>query len=323
MGGSALLIKTRRYNKNEYNVLKEIIETTWSTKLKTKVKVVKSYSSKESFGDIDVLVEIVGDRQNMINKIKSNLIFDEIVINGNIISINQNDFQVDLILTPANEFYIAEVFFSFNDLSIMIGRLAKSRNLTFGSDGLFIEVYINKNKIGKFLLTKDPMKIFNILGLDYHRYLKGFDTIIDVFEFVASSIYFDSAIFEPKNENSENRRRDKKRKNYMMFQEWLKTKSSINLKKPSMYDTIEEMNTLFPDLLSKILEECKRVILNKFVNNIFSGTDAMYLTDLKGSEFGKIFGDFKKNFKDVNLYNLCVLLNGKVNMQKMFKKYIE
>ena len=93
-------------------------------------------------------------------------------------------------------------------------------NLKYGQNGLFVRIwsginYSNKNDI---LVSKNYPKIFEFLGLDYQRWLEGFDEIEDIFEFVTTSHLFDPKEYQLNRLNKTNRDRNLKRKNlYVVF----------------------------------------------------------------------------------------------------------
>ena len=81
----------------------------------------------------------------------------------------------------------------------------------------------NTTKIKEYCLSNNFEDILNILGLNTTVYKNGFDTYQEMFDFVISSPYFDKNLFLFENLNNKNRVRDKKRKTYNMFLEYLDT----------------------------------------------------------------------------------------------------
>ena len=114
-------------------------------------------------------------------------------------------------------------------------------------------------------------------------------------------------MFDDSNLNHRSRVRDKKRKVYQSFREWLKESKhfdrhyNFNLKKEEYIEFIDEC---FPgvhlriqkDAFDREMEE-KRQIAEKFNGNII-----MDLTNLKGKALGKFIGNFKNSVEDFNLW---------------------
>jgi hypothetical protein len=154
----------------------------------------------------------------------------EIVSNGpvcsfayclnNLDGLNDEYFQVDLIKVenlPMSKFY-----FSYGDLGGIIGRMTQHKSITFGSKGLWVSP--GKKTITKFLsghqsdldldldlktdkeqiiksilpniiLTNEPEQICKFIGLDWDKWVKGFENIQEIFEWVKKSKWFNSNSF--------------------------------------------------------------------------------------------------------------------------------
>lgn len=214
MGGNALKnTPTERKSKEDYfRILKEL-----EIILKPHVdelRPIEAYRNKETFGDIDIL--FVADKAS--NDITSLIEFlfnpHEIYKNGDVWSFDYDKIQVDLIKTTEEFIDINSFYYSYNDLNNLAGRTANRMGLKFGHLGLILN-YKNRDVI----LTKDPREIYDVLGYDYDRYLKGFDDLEDIYEFVISSPYFSKEPFY--NQNHSNRVRNAKRKVFIGFLEWL------------------------------------------------------------------------------------------------------
>jgi hypothetical protein len=331
MGGKALKnVVTRRYLKDEYFNIKNILEQEISNCTKAKVSVVEAYRSKESFGDMDIVVEIIGNRNDTVKKIFDKIPYTEKVHNGNVVSFNYNDLQVDLILTPSDEFEFAKVFFAYNDLGLILGRMAKGIGLTYGFDGMSLKVYADNHiKLDKISLTKDPRSAFTVLGLNFDRWLLGFETLDEVFEFAASSKYFVLRIFENDFQNSENRRRDNKRENLHKLIAWINQDTSrfqYSNKKMSQSEIVEYCEIMFPNsnVLHKASDVWFKYNLSKRAHAIFNCNMIMEMfPELKGKELGKVFNEFQKFLEytyNMKFKQIC-LIEGTSKMNNLFKEF--
>ena len=214
MGGNALNIETRRYEKKEfYEIMLEVGAMLSSKGIESDVPA--WYRNKETFGDLDVLIRsstVEGDILDVINEVfKPNEIYN----NNNVKSFDYKDFQIDFILVGDENWETSMFYFSYNDLGNFVGRISYQMGFRFGDYGLKL-VYRHEDGGRKFskIISKDPRKIYQFLGFNYDRYLEGFDEVEDIFKFVVNSTCFNRRIFDYDSLNHQNRTRNKKRKNY-------------------------------------------------------------------------------------------------------------
>jgi hypothetical protein len=173
-------------------------------------------SEKESFGDLDVLYNQNINMKEIIIKL-----FDpqEIVVNGDVISFNYGDFQIDMIKCKYLEF--AKFYFSYGDFGGIIGRIMNHYGFKFGHEGFWLNVYLEKNQLvdethsyGKIILTTCPTDFCKFVGLDYTTFFSLTSTS-KIFEYIKSSKYFNPLIFETL--NYDHNKRSKKRPMYISF----------------------------------------------------------------------------------------------------------
>ncbi len=225
MGGQALKnCTTRRYQSDEYDVLTHEI----ASKLINNGIIctrIPSYFSKESHGDLDLLVKSETLPANWAEKIVEWFQPKEYVKNGNVLSFEYREFQVDLVVTPEEDWLSSFQYFAFNDLGNLCGRIAHSMGLKLGHDGLTYKFFGDNERhlFKEISLLKDWKDILPVLGYSYERYTEGFDTLEDIFKFVVSSPFFNKSIYALENRNHAARTRDKKRKTYTDFLTWLES----------------------------------------------------------------------------------------------------
>ena len=124
--------------------------------------------------------------------------------------------QIDFIITPDSEIEAAYNYFSYNDLGNLMGRIAHKFDTKYGQDGLRF-VYRTEGKVlGEIKLSTDPVEICKFLGLKDFREAK-LESLLDIFEYVRSSKYFNPFMYDMDELNKINRDRNKKRKTYMSF----------------------------------------------------------------------------------------------------------
>jgi len=314
MGGNALKNTfTERKTTEEFNKIAEKIIPIFEKGLGLEIHIVESYSSKETHGDMDILVKITEEFHN--KKIDLNQFVDdtfkpnERYTNGSVISFDYDQFQIDLIPIKESNWEVSKTFFSFDPSGNLMGKVAHKFGIKYGFNGLN---YPFRNFNGRLstdiVISKDDRKIFEFLGYDYDRYLKGFDTVLEIFNFVIDSKYFNTEVFQMANLSSIDRKRNKKRPTYQAFLKHL-DENNIN----QVFDFLPREDYLaiidvhFPEsrLLEKITELHRKDEQNKEMHSKFNGKLVMAkLPDLRGSDLGYAMGNFQKSFEDYSEYIL-------------------
>ena len=307
MGGNALkFTKTRRFQKDEYLRVAEHLKLELSDLLGVRVEVIPAYKNKESFGDLDLLVQ----SNNLPNNWEMKLIqfyklSDKMFVkNSNVFSFAYNELQVDVILTPASEFDSSLQYFAYNDLGNLLGRLTHKFGLKFGHRGLSFVLRVNDEPIKEYFLERKNsyQTVCEILGLDSST---EFHDLTDIFKFVASSKFFDPDIFLLENRGQLGKRRDKNRKTYHGFLEWIKeTNPKSNHKftdktefggykvgEPYFTEIVLDR---YPYLKDEIKNELEKFHLEKQFKDSFNGELFIKLTGLMGKQLGE-FISFMSN----------------------------
>jgi hypothetical protein len=302
MGGNAIKsIDLKRINKEEYSQILIEVSIILYKKFK-RFSSLKFYHTKETFGDMDIVVQKPKlERKEFLQFLEEEFKTRESYFNGDTISFEYKNFQIDLIFVPEEEFETAEFFFSFNDLNNLIGRVANRFGLKFGFNGLNYVLRKHSGNLHKrILITRNCRKIYDFLGYDYDRYLKGFETLQDIFDFVVGGKYFDPEIFSYENMNHQNRTRNAKRKTYQAFMEFLE---KSNLKRNYIFkEETEYLNIIdefFPEsnLIKKLNEAEIEMELKNKLKEKFNGKLVMELIpELQGKELGFFIQNFRNSF---------------------------
>lgn len=187
-----------------------------------------AYGQKESFGDSDILIESTHLPPGWIEQVKAGFAPQDLIVNGDVVSFDFRAMQIDLITTPAEEMAFAASYYAFNDLGNLMGRIAHKMGLKYGHDGLWKLLRDNDQVFAEILITRDVANTFALLGYDHGRYLQGFETLDEVFEFAASTPYFHRQIYLLDNRNAASRVRDAKRPSYTAFLKWIEDKPELD-----------------------------------------------------------------------------------------------
>jgi hypothetical protein len=323
MGGNALKNTfTRRYTLQEFKDLQgevylkllELINThpkfcNDDQMLNLPIAFIPYYENKESFGDMDILLNMSYYNykvEGFQEKLKKVFGYNELFRNTNVWSFDYKELQIDLIFVQQHEFRTTIYYYAWNDLGNMMGRIANKFGTRYGSYGLSYKI---KSRISgnyfskKVFLSKDLPKIFRFLGYDYDRYMKGFKTIDEIFEYAISTKYFNPEVFQFQNLKQEDRTRNKKRNLYNKFLAYIeKNKNTFNMvytfKPQEQY--FDYINSFFPEAeLTKVREQLEaeerkfRMISERFNGNIVKEA----IRELASKEQGKNLGKFMEWFK--------------------------
>lgn len=311
MGGNALRVETVRKTTEEFNNIASELVPILNTDLNTDIFVTKCYHTKESHGDMDILIKIDENFHiNIYDYVKSKFNPNDIHNNGGVVSFDYDNFQIDLILIKKSSWEHAKLWYSYDPIGNIIGKTAKKFGTKYGPNGL---VYPFRNFNGKLskdiTLTKDTKKIYEFLGYDFDRFINGFDTLDDIFQFIINSKYFNHKIFLFENLTSIDKKRNKKRKTYQLFLKYINQNNitkEFNFNKDKSY-YIDHIDEFFPEANFKSKLERFRIIdeENKEISKKFNGRLIMEkLPELKGKELGNMIGDFHKLFDDFRSYAL-------------------
>lgn len=221
MGGKALKeTYTRRYGKEEYHKLEvEVLTLLRSDNIFAMG--IPTYSNKESFGDMDLVLTVDGSI-DITHIIRDLFKPNQIVKNGNVTSFDYKELQIDLIrFNNVVDMTTARNYFSHGDRGNLLGRISRRLGFKLGHDGLWYVMRHPTNDtqvIGEILLTSSWDSACEFIGYENQR---QYDTIEDIFGSVCDSEYFDPGSFNLKFRSHDARVRDRKRPFYNSFLKYL------------------------------------------------------------------------------------------------------
>jgi hypothetical protein len=187
------------------------------------------------------------------------------------------------------------MYFSYNDLGNLIGRLAHRLGLKYGQQGMWFENSFKGKNIGSVSVSTDYPKIFKFLDLDYDRYQQGFDELTDIFDFVIKSKYFNASMYQFETLNKINRDRNKKRKSYTTFLDYI---SKFEIKGYTFLEADETLSLVknyFPEadieyqIRTLEYKETKKLYLKAK----FNGGELIRRFGIVNKELGGILENFK------------------------------
>lgn len=290
MGGNALKnVQTRRVGREEYSqIYSELYEQLFlKYRLFSKFEILRNYSDKDSFGDMDILV-----CDNIDEFTKGRLVgclspyeSKEIIQNGPVTSFEYKNFQIDLVFVPRESFEYAYEYF-YGDLGNLVGKLAHQVGLRHTHKGLFLRAKDGTKVISDICVSTDIEDTYKFLGVD-RDFSKEFKTMNDMFELVSSSKYFnpDKYLFE--NLNHTARVRDKKRPMYNAFLEYCKTYTGPKYISKSKVENLKNIFKSFPDTEYKFNMVMKDYAFDTVYKQKFNGNIVNELTGFVREDLGK------------------------------------
>ncbi|KAL0220195.1 hypothetical protein RCL1_000050 [Eukaryota sp. TZLM3-RCL] len=325
MGGNALNVTTVRLSKADFLRVTDIVLSVLQNHFPSaSVSAIPAYRQKQDFGDLDVLLSYDNDIPHDISILKSiaKKHFNATCFfhNASILSFDYRDsvsspaFQIDIIQTPFDCFDFSLNYFSWNDLGNLMGRIAHKMGFSFGHLGLRYSFFVgNDQKYASILVCKSFQKSLEFLGYDYSRFSHGFDSLLDIFNFVVSSPFFNSRIFLLENRNVKSRTRDRKRKTYMQFLEFCSQNSHLpefEYHEKSVYlDLAFQYFQDFEPAYRKVEFDYDR---ERRAKAIFNGENVSEWTGLRTIKLGQLMAAFRKSFENKEQMYDFILENGEV-----------
>ena len=302
MGGNALKnVNTVRLNNQQYFRLKNQIMEALNLK-EINVCGMLETPSKETFGDLDLLY--CSDPEiNMQKVVKDLFAPQEIVTNGDVISFDYTNFQVDLIKCKnEQQMKMAHFYYSYGDFGSILGRITNFYGIKFGHHGLFLNLFnatlLNTTSTSndclpyKINLSQDPEKICEFLNLDYQLYNQGFERTIDIFKLICSSSFFKKEMFSELNRAY--KKREKLRPMFQEFLDYLQLENdhglapiqNLQLQAINFFDKQEELTII------KLKLERENIIKSKFNASMFMKYG------FTGKKLGEAIAVFKKQMEE-------------------------
>lgn len=247
--------------------------------------------------------------------------------NAGVYSFPYKEFQFDFITVLPEEYETHITYYADNDLGNLIGRGFHSAKMHYGGEGLYYwireedvggEHSENSQIVNFFCLSRNPREIMEFGGYDYDRWVKGFDKIEDIFDFACRGRWFQPDKFKYENLNHTNRTRNKKRKTYQLFLEWLEVNKN-NYKWADLHEDkfayVPLIEQKFPSLTRQFKIETElykeRIELKKKFNGDLV-IEKLNISD--GVLLGKIIKGFKNQFFDDGDWNNYLKTYSKENI---------
>lgn len=319
-GGKLFAPHSDRVTTSEMYAITKKMELTLND-LFRRFEAVKSLKSKETHGDVDLLVlpKSGNWKDKVEERLKSQIVDKE--TNGNVHSyllqfddINKK-VHVDFIVAgDENKFQSMVEYYTLNDFSGVIGIFARHLNFKYGDEG-FQKRY--KDKRGQWhdvYLTHDLMQGLEILGYKNPKArIEKIEDLDDVIEFVLSSPLMDVEYFTPTNMNVSQRKNVGARDNIKYIVDQIRKIAP----KATIFDEDYFLKKLFPSLYEKMKKEIDRIEKETYITSKYNGD---FIINKLGLKSGRHIGELLKYLSDVYGKELNDIPEDDV--LKSLKKYI-
>jgi hypothetical protein len=325
MGGTALNSKgviTERKDTKTFLKIGKHLQKEIYTDLGVETAFVKCYHTKQDHGDLDLLAKVPNNKFiDYLYYIESTFHPKAIYTNANVHSFDYENFQIDFIKIPYNSWEIANTYYSYDPCGNIMGKAYHKFGLSYGWDGLCYKFRgFSGANCYDIPVSKDPRKIFEFGGYNYDRFLQGFETLEDIYKFCIDSKYFDIDTFRMENLSQIDRKRNRKRKSYAIFLEYVE---NLNIDKSYQFldklSYIPMIDAYFPE--ANLQEKLNKLFyeddLNRQAHEKFNGEIIMqWIPGLEGKELGAAISKFK-NYKGID-YRTFILNNTIDEIKDMF-----
>jgi hypothetical protein len=255
--------------------------------------IVKAYSCKDSYGDLDIVLNSCVDRVKVEKFILNFLKSKQLVKNSDVWSFEYKEFQVDFVFSAVPNWTCD--WMDYNDCSNLVGRVGHKFGLKFGQHGMTLPVRDGDHKIGEIFVSTEFHKCLNFLGFEAETHVEGFDTLEEIYDFIASSEFFNPEIYLLDNRNAKARARDSKRPTYTGFLKYCESLPPKNYYKftsdKKMYT--EQIFREFPHVKDEYEKLITKYTDDKALKEMFNGNLVRTWTGLEGKELGAFMADLR------------------------------
>lgn len=333
MGGTALKhlgFESRRISKEEYfeivSEIKEIGKNHFAAFCD-----ILHYKNKPDHGDIDFVGLYVSPLGESVD-IKGIFNVNFYSQNSCVHSFDYKGVQIDLAIQESLDAFTYYYLFScFSPIGNVLGRMVKQKGLKWGIDGLTYPIKLSDSEqLGNIKVDiHGPYctfeKLLEFAGLEnnfgdcFERFKGAFENQEDIFEWLSKSNLFNKDIFAFENLNHVNRKRDRLRKDYHSWLEYIKDKPNKFTGNEDKTVYIKKINNHFSVDINKEAEVLiSRHTYKKFLKEKFNGKMVSEWTGLQGEELGKVIKAYKDSIQNFDNF---IQLKTMENIEKSFRDF--
>lgn len=271
-----------------------------------------SYKNKPSFGDLDVIYTEYLDDSAIPTPDEMKIVLDAVAMvrNGPVTSYavpcgKDRLFQVDLIRVKLDEFDSAFCYFAYNDLGNLLGRIFHRAGFKLGHTGMSFVIRDEQNSshvAKEVIVTRSWIEALEFAGYDTYKWTEGFDTLEDIFRYAVSIPLANRTIFRLDETNHQARVRDRKRKTYQLFLNWVNDPANHVPEEEQISKSDLRLQWLakafkkFPNFRGEYEAAQGQLQKSRAARDKFNGELVRQITGLDGKDLGAFMTDFVQNF---------------------------
>lgn len=270
-------------------------------------RLIPSYRQKTSHGDVDIIVsnELLGplNAAKIASSVGKELGVQnaQFKVNDYVVSVaaphpEGGFYQLDLLLFKPESLDFAHAYMSWNDVSTLLLRIAAPLQLSIGPNGLSYMVREEKAEPARIILTRDFKQALEFFKLDYERWTKGFDSMEEIYEFIAACPSVTQKNFELGMMQASVRKGFAKRPGYLGFLEWLNNNPVTHKKFNWRAYLNNQKSTLwaaFPGAKDEYDAFIATLERKRAVAAAFNGKMVIEVTGLEGKALGEFIIAYK------------------------------
>lgn len=323
MGGNALKDFCYRHDKDEFLVKAVEVQSIINHTLNTNCSIPRYVLEKQTFGDLDVCVKKSAKTDNSVDALAKQFNSRQVFRNGDVISFEYQGLQVDVIFIDDQYFDFAVKYFSFNDFGNLLGRIARSVRFKLGFNGLFYPIRYKDHIHDNVLVTTNWNDVLDLFRLDHYKYDHGFYTFNEMFDYLISSEFFSGYCFNLDNRKHDDRMRDRKRKVYNMFLNYLKENNiDVDTKVDRSMEFYRRVIDRFPEFDRKVIEKRMEIEIIERGKKVFNGKLVSQWTGLVDRELGEFMKTVRTSFSsNIEMYKKFVSLGEDQTKEFVLEKY--
>jgi hypothetical protein len=242
------------------------------------------FRKKESFGDIDLILQHKEGSELLVRKELERLgvteYFESDGIDDPNFSFNYENDQIDLMFFPEETFEVAKRYLSLNSLGMVIGMMCRHAGFKLGTKGLLMPVFHPEREsscLATLTVTTDFDEVLRFLEIDPKKHRDGFDTMREMHEYVSASKYFSSNFFTLGALNHNRRRKLKHNRMYIEIKEYLETRPELAREILPLPESLNRAYKHFPNLKGEVDSVLKKAFEDDAKRKKLSREDMMLL----------------------------------------------
>jgi hypothetical protein len=261
MGGRAFPdLRVPRMNQQVYEDVKQTALKTLSTRY-VDATAMPEAPGKSDHGDVDLVIELPSSMPFPVQQVALDLgairtktnhpTYSFAIPLDNARQDLQTCAQVDIQVCLTGDLAWTIFLHGYGDLGSILGSFNHGCGFTSKNDGFFVRIKEQEAQnwsASQVFLSKDPDLVMEFLGLDKHRYRRGFESERQLFDWAVSSRLFNRKSVEKRKDNSEMRSRMEKRPMFRRFMsKYLPDLQDVNADNLETRDTLTNAALLLFD----------------------------------------------------------------------------